>query len=1236
VHSAPSIPPIAETGRSFTIIFTSEEEKNVLTRMIHMHMISDKQTKELNPSHVQLLNTMFANKKKRLDCFNDRANERQESIMRRAAGNVTTEVFVASDNERASLDQPELGTLNSIAWSDLGESVKRRRLAAATKEMRENFLPFLRKCIDALDEDGAPLGDDFLMSEFLRYGVRDANKRNRISPTLSMPGMLPNFVVDLISDLAREEREAEEKREMRVEALTDWLEIYQKGGAAVFRLLRSILPDRMIPSLYQIDHFKETLALEYGPTISWRRTYSGFQIKAAEFLPVYILSNLMRYVSGYDTGLLDDLRLVFKCLVDGFHLNQLNCVHALAFHMNLILLPLDTALAMTDLYPTDTEARARNPAGQRGISCATMALALGQETWANLRANFVQHDPTVEHNPRKIQESVKAGGFAVDKLKQICDLFGITKNGKKAQGTKAELSESILAYFEANESLFDTELFAPLEEEAPHTGPGERDSKTDLMRRVPPDQMMLPFMDSIRGARFTARIPVGNRSQNKADVLSIKDSSDGKAVFRTVTGRLDSSYNVDMKCLKASFGFGTGPCQPNCISRCFVSDLTAGSSGSTHAGMPKRRRHCDKQPPAQCGKVCPACDVRAHNHYRYLSFLSLEEIKVQIHWKGGSAPLTLGIVADFYKMTADQVIRYSCAAFLPEDLRTAYDAGPSSPAGCNCQWLQKGMFGYSGQDVTSPRNDKVLEDPNSFRCSASNPAHENQRLLNYVCVWETVANVPTLGLWGAASEFSADTNLDSLTPKALREFPESQIGIIVAVRHLWVEEINAPRPLHDSLLDPRLHVCGQLHGPFLGLTRWLVSTIIKISDSKNMLGVFNKQHSQVLSVSKDEKNQLPEQNFHGPKARKIVTWYASFISWDPITDIYIINDNAKWPLRGIVDGGPNLQHVLASFFHLNKEQDLAWSLFLTRENLFELFSTTLEVSIRFRALTIYGFAGFPLYVHYHLHGPFQIWLSNFQGYRAAAEDVGEAQHCEVKALAKHTVGGAMGRGWLKVSPDSDDSGVMLQRGVSILENKSQRIVSGDSNVLYQIARSEQLNTIREHMPALEWQKRFEAENPGLKAFEIDLSDMQACGLPPRPAVISAKMITPYDVIDRIGAQGRLLPAAAADEQAGGRSRMMTLDGDSPPSPPHSPRKEHSDPGGSGPGSNNPALRKKQRPLEDEAAVTVEQADSQPSQHFQLETVAAGMQASVPGKRGGRTANAGRKAGPRSRALFGGA
>jgi len=140
--------------------------------------------------------------------------------------------------------------------------------------MREQALPFLRKCVHPMDDNGAPQSDNFLISEVLRYAVCDANKKNRMSSTLSFPECLPRYVVDAITARARGEQEAEEKREMRVEALPDWLEIYLKIGPKVYTLLRSILPDRMIPSLYQLDNFKKTLAQEYGPTITWRRTYS--------------------------------------------------------------------------------------------------------------------------------------------------------------------------------------------------------------------------------------------------------------------------------------------------------------------------------------------------------------------------------------------------------------------------------------------------------------------------------------------------------------------------------------------------------------------------------------------------------------------------------------------------------------------------------------------------------------------------------------------------------------------------------------------------------------------------------------------------------------------------------------------------------------------------------------------------------------------------------------------------
>ena len=68
--------------------------------------------------------------------------------------------------------------MKTVAWSNLAISTKQLRLAAATKEIREKCLPFLRKCINPLDDDGAPLDDNLLMSELLRYGVRYAQKKN--------------------------------------------------------------------------------------------------------------------------------------------------------------------------------------------------------------------------------------------------------------------------------------------------------------------------------------------------------------------------------------------------------------------------------------------------------------------------------------------------------------------------------------------------------------------------------------------------------------------------------------------------------------------------------------------------------------------------------------------------------------------------------------------------------------------------------------------------------------------------------------------------------------------------------------------------------------------------------------------------------------------------------------------------------------------------------------------------
>jgi hypothetical protein len=97
--------------------------------------------------------------------------------------------------------------------------------------MKEQVLPFLRKWVHTMDDDGALLSDNFLLSKVLRYGVRDARKMNRISSTLLFPEMLPNYVVDAITALARGEQPLRRLRRnaMRVEALPDWLEINPQG-----------------------------------------------------------------------------------------------------------------------------------------------------------------------------------------------------------------------------------------------------------------------------------------------------------------------------------------------------------------------------------------------------------------------------------------------------------------------------------------------------------------------------------------------------------------------------------------------------------------------------------------------------------------------------------------------------------------------------------------------------------------------------------------------------------------------------------------------------------------------------------------------------------------------------------------------------------------------------------------------------------------------------------------------
>ncbi len=177
-----SIPP-SDSNRAFTIIFNSDEQNCILGRMRKMRLITDSTTKELSQHHVQLLNTMFASKEKGLDCFNKNLEKQDSgSVLQQAA--MHCEIIVENEFEvEGELAEVQV-IANTNAWDNLADTTEQRHLKEAAGYMREQALPFLHKSIHPMDDYCAPLSNNFLMSEVLRYRVRDAREKNLISPTL--------------------------------------------------------------------------------------------------------------------------------------------------------------------------------------------------------------------------------------------------------------------------------------------------------------------------------------------------------------------------------------------------------------------------------------------------------------------------------------------------------------------------------------------------------------------------------------------------------------------------------------------------------------------------------------------------------------------------------------------------------------------------------------------------------------------------------------------------------------------------------------------------------------------------------------------------------------------------------------------------------------------------------------------------------------------------------------------
>ena len=94
-------------------------------------------------------------------------------------------------------------------------------------------------------------------------------------------------------------------------------------------------------------------------------------------------------------------------------------------HLNVgQLFPLDWTVTMTDLYQTDEEQRANKPAGICCSCCATVALYVGDESWAGLRANSTDwNNADGQFNLLDLERDIQQGKVVADKSSTCASFF---------------------------------------------------------------------------------------------------------------------------------------------------------------------------------------------------------------------------------------------------------------------------------------------------------------------------------------------------------------------------------------------------------------------------------------------------------------------------------------------------------------------------------------------------------------------------------------------------------------------------------------------------------------------------------------------------------------------------------------------------------------------------------------------------------------------------------------------
>ena len=300
-------------------------------------------------------------------------------------------------------------------------------------------------------------------------------------------------MIDEIKEEGRAGLVAEQRQKFRVENMDEWIlvnKLLTTQDTWKERRPQKLVPSHVMSSLSEVTREATSQMWQYGHRVRWMRTHSGERICR--------LRELQQPGLGPPQ----------------------------------LLLPLNRTVMMTDLYPTDEEQRANKPAGMRGSCGATVALYVGDESWAGLKPNFTDgNDADGQFNLLNLERDIRQGKVVVDKLKHLCRLLraSMTTTGGK-EANKSELERKLLDYIERNRTLLES-LFQPLVQlDLPS------DSWHNLQSRLPKDDNLFDVLSSLEGVAWEACVPVYEQDEAGKRVI-VRDRA-GLVKFRKVHGRM--------------------------------------------------------------------------------------------------------------------------------------------------------------------------------------------------------------------------------------------------------------------------------------------------------------------------------------------------------------------------------------------------------------------------------------------------------------------------------------------------------------------------------------------------------------------------------------------------------------------------------------------------------------------------------------------------------------------------